>query len=48
MAIVFMGTMDDDGDTMLKLPQVELWIKDRVNWLQNSLNGEVNQFNDFP
>lgn len=32
MAIIFMGTIHDDGQLMAKQPNVEIWTKYRVTW----------------
>lgn len=32
MAIVFTGTIDDEGELMAKQPNVEIWTKYRVPW----------------
>lgn len=47
--IVFAGTLDDGGVAIKKVPQVELWTADRVEWCGVvGKGGEVTGFEGFP
>ena len=46
--IVFSGTLDDEGETLAKMPQAELWTKYRVPWLGKVGGGEMMQNEEFP
>jgi hypothetical protein len=46
--IVFSGTLDDEGETLGKAPQAELWTKYRVPWVRKVGSSEMIQNEGFP
>lgn len=47
-AIIFAGTIDDDGKTMATKPQGEIWTKDRLDWCGRVGKGAMAEFEEFP